>query len=101
MKNLDKEKSLKEAGRIKELLLASTNPDLGLQDSDVEINFIKEDDVYEITILKGRVVDYVEDKGAHVKNVSKVIDKDFEDYRRKGWVFTQPQAGVIPHWCSC
>jgi hypothetical protein len=93
MKNLDKEKSLKEAERIKTLLIDSTNPDLGLRDGDVEINFIKDDEVYEITILKGRSVDYVEGKGAHVKNVSKVIDKDFEEYRRKGWVFTQPQAG--------
>ena len=93
MKNLDKEESLKKAERNKTLLIASTNPDLGLQDSDVEINFIKEDDIYEITILKGRAVDFVEGKGAHVKNVSKVIDKDFEEYRRKGWVFTQPQGG--------
>ncbi len=93
MKNLDKEKTLKEAERIKKALISSTNPDLGLQDSDIEIKFVKEDDIYEITILKGRTVDYVEGKGAHVKNVSKVIDKDFEEYRRKGWVFTQPQGG--------
>ena len=73
MKNLDKEKTLKEAERIKKALISSTNPDLGLQDGDIEIKFVKEDDIYEITILKGRTVDYVEGKGAHVKNVSKVI----------------------------
>ena len=93
MKNLDKEKTLKEAERIKKLLINTTNPDLGLADNDVEIKFIADDNVYELTILKGRSVDYVEGKGANVKNVSKVIDKDFEEYRRKGWVFTQPQGG--------
>lgn len=93
MKNLDKEKTLKEAERIKKELINSTNPDLGLQSSDVEIKYIKEDEVYEITILDGRTVDYVEGKGAHVKNVSKVLEKDFYEYRRKGWLFTQPQGG--------
>ena len=93
MKNLDKEKTLKEAERIKKELINSTNPDLGLQSSDVEIKYVKEDEVYEITILDGRTVDYVEGKGAHVKNVSKVLEKDFYEYRRKGWLFTQPQGG--------
>jgi surface protein len=91
--NLKWEKTLKEAERIKKELINSTNPDLGLQSSDVEIKYIKEDEIYEITILDGRTVDYVEGKGAHVKNVSKVLEKDFYEYRRKGWLFTQPQGG--------
>lgn len=93
MKNLDKEKTQKEAQRIKSMLIKSTKPDLGLSDGDVDIKFIEDDNVFEITILKGKAVEYVENEGAHVRNVSKVIDKDFEEYRRKGWVFTQPQGG--------
>lgn len=27
------------------------------------------------------------------KNLSKVLDKDFAEFRKKGWVFTQPVSG--------
>lgn len=91
-KLIDKEKTLKEAQRIKEVLLNSTKPDLGLADGDITLK--QDSDGYvEITILKGRIVPHEDGVGASVKNVSAVIDKDFTEFRKKGWVFTQPQGG--------
>lgn len=91
--NIDKQKSVEEAGRIKELLLKSKSPDLGLTDADVEVKEDKEDGGFTITILKGKLPDHVAGEGASAKNISAVIDKDYEDFRRKGWVFTQPMGG--------
>lgn len=91
-KKIDKELTMKEAKRIKDLLLKSTKPDLGLSDGDIELK--QDADGYvEITILKGRTVDYEEDVGAHVKNISKVTNPDFREFRRKGWTFTQSVGG--------
>lgn len=91
-KKIDKELTMKEANRIKELLLKSTKPDLGLSDGDVILKQ-DEDGNVEFTILKGRVVEHEDGVGASVKNVSDVIDKDFREFRNKGWTFTQPVKG--------
>lgn len=91
-KSINKDKSMKEAQRIKELLLKSTKPDLGLADGDVTLK--QDADGYvEVTILKGRAVPHEDGVGASAKNVSSVIDKDFTEFRKKGWTFTQPQGG--------
>ena len=88
MKNLDKEKSLKEAGRIKELLIASTNPDLGLQDSDVEINFIKEvsgqyeEEIKEQAEINIKYKGYIEKEKENVTKLNRLetikIPEDFD-----------------------
>lgn len=92
-KKIDKELSMKEANRIKDLLLKSTKPDLGLSDGDVVLKQ-DEDGYVEFTILKGRVVEHEDGVGgASAKNVSAVIDKDFREFRRKGYEFTQPVKG--------
>lgn len=86
---IDKQKSLKEANRIKDLLVKSTK--LGLTDGDVSVREDKEDGGYTITILNGRLPSGSE--GASPRNISDAIDKDFRDFRAKGWVFTQPIGG--------
>ena len=87
--SIDKQKSLKEANRIKDML--TSNSKLGLTDSDVTVREDKEDGGYTITILNGRLPSGSE--GASPRNISDAIDKDFRDFRAKGWVFTQPQGG--------
>lgn len=86
---IDKQKSLKEANRIKDML--TSNSKLGLTDSDVTVREDKEDGGYTITILNGRLPSGSE--GASPRNISDAIDKDFRDFRAKGWVFTQPMGG--------
>ena len=87
--SIDKQKSLKEANRIKDML--TSNSKLGLTDSDVTVREDKEDGGYTITILNGRLPSGSE--GASPRNISDAIDKDFRDFRAKGWVFTQPMGG--------
>lgn len=88
---IDKQKSLKEANRIKDLLVKSTK--LGLTDGDVSVREDKEDGGYTITILNGKLPSNSAGEGATPRNISDAIDKDFRDFRAKGWVFTQPIGG--------
>lgn len=87
--SIDKQKSQKEAARIKSELVASSK--LGLTDSDVTVREDKKDGGYTITILNGNLPSGSE--GASPRNISDVINKDFREFRAKGWVFTQPMGG--------
>lgn len=86
---IDKQKSLKEANRIKDML--TSNSKLGLTDSDVTVREDKDDGGYRITILNGQLPSGSE--GASPSNIGDVIRQDFRDFRAKGWVFTQQMGG--------
>lgn len=88
----NKQKTLEAANKIKEKLCKASN--LGLRDSDIELKQDSNGSV-EITILKGKLPSESHDPGfgATVKNISKVIDDDYYEFRRQGNTFTQPQGG--------
>lgn len=88
---IDAKETLVQAEKIKKAL---TNSTLGLTDSDIKTTQNK-DGYVEFVILNNKLPDNSEVDGATAKNIDKVIDPFYKEWRGKGWYFDQRVGGTF------